>query len=407
MTYDGSGNVSSWKDQAGNYTVSQTGSARPTFVASDFNGKPGVHFNGSQWLYSAANLGPGLNAGITMITLGTTSNPGALRESLFLGNGSLYTNRGMGYFMGDPLFDAFDVGGLGAPAPSANTWVTEVVTINSGLSTLTFYRNGSQTSTMSISGLSNLSPGITIGAPTDQYDPWEGDICEVLVYDHQLSSTELQQVSAYLAYKYNIEYDAYDAPTISPSGGSYSSSQTVTIGGPASPAVIKYTLDGSNPTIGSTTYTGSFTLTGSALVQATVFFNGQIASPTASEQFTFGGSNLPTTPTSLTTTVVSGHEIDLSWTLSGQLNYSGVYVYRRMYDASTSTWGPYVLIASLDPTATSYKDWSVQGGNNYQYYVGTFNSAGESDTTTASGTTTSSGTMSISVSAPSGATPLP
>ena len=59
-------------------------------------------------------------------------------------------------------------------------------------SNVTFYRNGVQTATGNISQAQNVSPALVIG------DQWQGQISEVLVYDHVLSSNEIQQVGQYL-----------------------------------------------------------------------------------------------------------------------------------------------------------------------------------------------------------------
>ena len=58
------------------------------------------------------------------------------------------------------------------------------------------------------------------------------------------------------------------APVISPNGGTFTSSQIVTITCAAPDAVIYYTTDGSTPTADSTKYSGGFTLTASAAVKA-------------------------------------------------------------------------------------------------------------------------------------------
>ena len=58
------------------------------------------------------------------------------------------------------------------------------------------------------------------------------------------------------------------APVISPNGGTFTGSQTVTITCAAPDAVIYYTTDGSTPTADSAKYSGGFTLTASATVKA-------------------------------------------------------------------------------------------------------------------------------------------
>ena len=61
------------------------------------------------------------------------------------------------------------------------------------------------------------------------------------------------------------------APTISPSGGTFTNSQTVGIGNIAAGLAAYYTLDGSTPTVSSTVYSAPFTLTASATVTAAVY----------------------------------------------------------------------------------------------------------------------------------------
>jgi alpha-tubulin suppressor-like RCC1 family protein len=204
-TKDGSGNVSAWADQTGNYPVTQSSSANdPTYVASDINGKPALNFNGSQWLYNSSSMGAAVNSDITMITVATTTGNSGMQESLMLGNRSgNYTNRALGYYQSRDVFDIVNAFYLGAAAPPASTYVAQELTVNSSLTTATFYRNGIQTASLSISGLANISSGVEVGSPLGNV-PWQGRIAEVLVYNHQLTSTELAQTDGYLADKYGF-----------------------------------------------------------------------------------------------------------------------------------------------------------------------------------------------------------
>ena len=285
------GVVTGWTDQTGNNSTTQTTQAnQPTYIANDINGKPAVHFNGSQWLYSPQNVGPGMNADMTMIVVGSTYNPSAFQYNLFMGNGAAHVNRGMGYESGQQFLDMSNGGWLAGSTPSANSFVVDADSLNSSLSNVTFYRNGIQTGSAGTGGIGALSNGLTIGETTDQYDPWQGDIAEVLVYDHQLSTAELQQVSTYLAGKYNLS-TVLPAPTITPNGGSFSSSTPVTISSVPTPAVVRYTMDGTTPTSTSKLYTGAFTLTQSAPVNAAVFLNNVEVSPVATAQFYINDPN--------------------------------------------------------------------------------------------------------------------
>lgn len=70
-------------------------------------------------------------------------------------------------------------------------------------------------------------------------------------------------------------------PTISPNGGIFSSSVTVTLADATSGTTLYYTLDGSTPTTNSPVYTGPFTLTNSAGVHVLAVKPGYVASAVA------------------------------------------------------------------------------------------------------------------------------
>ncbi len=75
------------------------------------------------------------------------------------------------------------------------------------------------------------------------------------------------------------------APIITPNGGVFSQSVTVTLTDATNGATIYYTLDGTAPTINSTLYTGPFTLTNSAAVNALAVSAVAYNSPVASASF--------------------------------------------------------------------------------------------------------------------------
>jgi hypothetical protein len=81
-------------------------------------------------------------------------------------------------------------------------------------------------------------------------------------------------------------------PQISPDGGAFSPSVTVTITDATPGATIRYTTDGSDPTASSPVYKGAFTLTDSATVKAKGYRNGYAASLIASATFTLDASVL-------------------------------------------------------------------------------------------------------------------
>jgi Chitobiase/beta-hexosaminidase C-terminal domain len=74
--------------------------------------------------------------------------------------------------------------------------------------------------------------------------------------------------------------------SISPAGGFFTNAVWVSISPMTSKAIIRYTLDGTEPEAFSPAYTGAFRLFEATTVKARVFVNGYPVSETASAQFT-------------------------------------------------------------------------------------------------------------------------
>ncbi len=184
--------VGTWTDLAQTNNVTQgTQASQPTFVSTDTDAKPAVHFNGSQSLYSSNTLN--VNADMTMITVGFTSSPSSQQYSAWLGGTSTNgASRGMGYYNTQELAitNGYDL--MGGAAPSANNPVVEAWTLDSTRQNISMYQNGSLTTTGTISGSQNVTAGISIGFINGYTTvDWQGNIQEVLVYNHQLSSAEM------------------------------------------------------------------------------------------------------------------------------------------------------------------------------------------------------------------------
>ncbi len=82
-------------------------------------------------------------------------------------------------------------------------------------------------------------------------------------------------------------------------------------------------------------------------------------------------TSLPAAPSGLTGTVISGSEVDLSWTNNAN-NASAVLVYR------SSDGVNFTHIASVGATVAAYHDTSLSPGNTYFYEVQATNAAGSS-----------------------------
>ncbi|MGO9617560.1 MAG: chitobiase/beta-hexosaminidase C-terminal domain-containing protein [Bryobacteraceae bacterium] len=78
-----------------------------------------------------------------------------------------------------------------------------------------------------------------------------------------------------------------EAPTFSPSGGTYTAAQTVTLNSTTSGATIRYTLDGSTPSeTAGTVYIAPFTISGTTTVKAMAYASGLTDSSVATAIYT-------------------------------------------------------------------------------------------------------------------------
>ncbi|MEI6093420.1 MAG: chitobiase/beta-hexosaminidase C-terminal domain-containing protein, partial [bacterium] len=83
-------------------------------------------------------------------------------------------------------------------------------------------------------------------------------------------------------------------PVMSPSGGTYSSNQTVTISTETAGSTIYYTTDGTTPSSSSTVYSGTITVTHSETINAIATKSGMSNSEVASEEYVINYAKIPT-----------------------------------------------------------------------------------------------------------------
>jgi hypothetical protein len=147
-----------------------------------------------------------------------------------------------------------------------------------------------------------------------------------------------------------------EAPTISPSGGSYANPVQVSLACGTYQALIYYTTDGSNPTTSSLSYEGPFTLTSSATVKAKAFKSGYNDSALAQASFT-----ITVTPTVAQPTISpSGGIYADSVQVSLACTTSGATI-RYTTDGSSPTAsstaysGPFTLTSSATVKAKAFK----------------------------------------------------
>jgi MYXO-CTERM domain-containing protein len=112
--------------------------------------------------------------------------------------------------------------------------------------------------------------------------PYRGQTIMFIVQQNNSSSTYKQWT--YLD-SVSISQSVVATPAIAPGAGSYTSSQVVTITCGTVGASIYYTTNGDDPTVSSTLYSETFTVTDSATVKARAYLDGFAASIIASTDY--------------------------------------------------------------------------------------------------------------------------
>jgi hypothetical protein len=102
------------------------------------------------------------------------------------------------------------------------------------------------------------------------------------------------------------------APAISPNGGTFSSTQSVTLSTTTANSQIFYTLDGSTPTPGSTLYTGPIKISTDTTLKAIASAAGYIQSATSSAVFNFTDQTPLITFSPAAGTYASAQQVTLS-----------------------------------------------------------------------------------------------
>ena len=157
-------------------------------------------------------------------------------------------------------------------------------------------------------------------------------------------------------------------PTITPRGGAFSGPVAVTLADGTAGATIRYTTNGSDPTVASTSYGAPFALGSSATVKARAFASGMTDSAVASAAFTI--TSPPPAPAGLTAARLSqSGRIGLNWKASGG---AASYNAKR----ATTNGGPYATIAT-GITGSTYTDSGLTAGKTYFYVVSAVNAGGE------------------------------
>ena len=228
VTTSGS-SVDEWADQSGNgnHATQETLSNRPTHLPDSLNGKPVIHFDGSDDYLQTGSI-PAFDADLFswFLVAKSSSDAQVYLRSNYTSGPDLW-----GSFMQSNLFISHAKSSLGSLISSENTYNTSfniiAATWSSGNSVIQ-YLNGTAGTTGSGA---NASPGghqfTRVGANTGTTPDafMNGDMAEVIVFTADLNAAQRILIENYLSAKYglpletNIKYSGYDpAYTISVAG---------------------------------------------------------------------------------------------------------------------------------------------------------------------------------------------
>jgi hypothetical protein len=215
------GNVSQWNDLSAtgaNFTQS-TSIIQPAYVASAINGKPGIDFTGTKTMVNSTSLiGDGTNPRTIIVVSSFSSYVGGAYAFLmtFLGPSAgnspqlLFSNQA-GYnniFFGAKLTGgAFGAVRTSADFGSFGVYATGLTYNGSGagVGNYTFYKSNVAKTTVAGADDTDTVAANCLGAndPGGGYSN-TGPICEFMIYNRVLNSTELAQIQTYINGKYAL-----------------------------------------------------------------------------------------------------------------------------------------------------------------------------------------------------------
>lgn len=295
------GAVARWLDQSGlgRHADQTVAGNRPTIAATGVGGRLAISFSGaSQFLRLPAGFRD-FSQGLTAIVIArpSASNSGARFFDLGVGPGTqniLLARNGTSTTLTYEVYGAGVSKGqvnIGDGLFNGSKHIISVVQLPTGKATV--YQNGVEQGSGSIGLPANVArTSNLIGASNwAEGGYFQGEIAEILLYNLALEPTARTALEDYLRGRYGIATSTVATPAIVPPGGFQSGSVSVQLSTSTADALIRYTLDGSDPELtnpGARIYAGAFTLTATTTVKAKGFKSGFNDSPTATARFTVG-----------------------------------------------------------------------------------------------------------------------
>ena len=210
--------ASAWADKSGNNNTLNSaqlsnlpaGGFSPLYTANAVNGLGSVYFDGSND-YMFVNSGMGLASAVGYTSFIVLSPRYLNAQQVAVG---LQTSSGTYDFLAwwlslDTFRIAFDGGGNGQTnttsrndnRPIIHSIVRNGTSANAYLNNLQYATNVTVASTVN-SGVARL--GVGAGTYSNGTDPYKGYVCEIIIYNRALSTTERSQVQNYLSNKWRI-----------------------------------------------------------------------------------------------------------------------------------------------------------------------------------------------------------
>lgn len=196
-------NVTQWDDQSGNnYHATQSNSSlQPQLVPNAVNGLPTVRFNLDEMIVPSFNTTGGMSM-FFVINLASTGDVSG-QHGVISSSGGF--DEKMHFYLRDQVGNQYAIsnGGVGFRSGSVSAGAQQLSYVYTG-SQETIWKDGANVISQSKSTNYNNSNTIYLGYAPGVGSPMRlvGDICEILIYDTDLTTTQRQQVENYLSNKW-------------------------------------------------------------------------------------------------------------------------------------------------------------------------------------------------------------
>jgi hypothetical protein len=231
FVYSSGTEVSQWRDKSGNnFHANQATTAQQPSRSTVVNSRKSVNFTSANGDFMRVNSGMVFTNSVTAIVFikpGTQNNAYAdildQDHSMDGYNGWVIQRNNTASQWLVWLANEANTTWLNTNAISYTDNTSQIVTLRKGSSTLTLYSNGTSSGDVAVANQQIRQAnyfGLNIGywrAGAGRY--YNGEICEIVVYNRALSLTELNQVHTYLGQKWGILNT--DKSIVDASGGTY------------------------------------------------------------------------------------------------------------------------------------------------------------------------------------------